>query len=186
MSLDHRRDSRTVDTFAAHVRDFTERERLWAEALQLDHCSRGQCCTLEDNGADNTGGLIEGNLPSHAPDFKFTFYPDGYVELVEVKTAPESLRAFATFKVSSLRSCVDHDAWLLFPRLRHYYLFPSGTLRGWLDTYEQVIYPKFSPNDLAVRVPTDDLGPPEAWSPVALAFIEKHRDRLTREKYNGS
>jgi hypothetical protein len=182
MSLDSRRDNRSVDTFARNIQDFTERERVWANALQLDWSSRGRVCTLRDNGVDNTGRLIRGTLANHAADFVFVFGATLEARLVEIKTCPPHLRSFMTFKVSSLESCVSHGAYIAVPRKRYYYLFHPEVLVNWLEAYPKEFYPNFSPNDLAIRVQVDDMGPPEVWTPEAQQYVNANLDLLFREK----
>src|SRR3954463_13760880 len=114
-SLDHRRDVRSEDVFAQNIEDYTEREQRWAEALRIDLVERGLRCRTGDTGVDNSGGLIRGKIGHCNPDKIFRF-PHGW-KLVEIKTIPEYLYQFMTFKVRSFASCIKNEAVVLVPKL---------------------------------------------------------------------
>ena len=188
-SLDHRRDERTVEVFANNIEDYTEREHYWSLALRIDFEERGTICEVEDYGVDGSGRLIRETLPNHNADKKFVL-ANGREWLIEIKTAPESLTKFFTFKVHCLQQYIKQGAWVSVPRLNEYYLFSPTALQHFLDNFEHRIYHGFSPNDIAVRVQMDftdrmvdeQHGIRRPWEPRAQMYVNKNAKLLTRER----
>jgi hypothetical protein len=185
MSLDSRRDIRPVKTFAANVADFTNRERLWAEAFRLHLLDAGSdTVVIEDHGVDNTGGLIEADAAFYQVDKNFVI--DGQSKLVEIKTVPETNLNYITFKVNSLRACVEQDASILVPRKTHLWFFTPTGVSFMLAHNRPAIYAAFSPNDPAIRLWMNvlpqyvelGLAYTVAWSAAAQQFVDQHTDVL--------
>ena len=160
-SFEYRKDFRTKEIFEENLIDFTEREYYWGIILRLDFTERGHPCSLIEHGVDNTGKLIEGRLPNYNVDKIFSFL-NGKKKPVEIKSIPENINNFMTFKVSSLEVCCEEDAWLIVPRSKAYYLYNSKTCRYLLENYPHKIYwnyetqKGFSPKP-AVRIFKNDI-----------------------------
>jgi len=195
-SLDFRRDGRTEKVCAHDIEDYTEREHYWSIALRIDFNAHGMDCDVADYGVDGSGTLIRGKLPNYNADKKFTF-ADGKEMLIEVKTAPEGLEDFFTFKVFCLKKCVEQNALVCVPQMRGYHLFEVPALKLLLDKklFVHKIYRGFSPNDPAVRIWTEEDGRMDMqemlaqklvwfkrWSPEATQFNQNHKEILTRER----
>lgn len=185
-SIKHRMDNRSVEVGRHNIMDFTERESCWGEAYRLHLIEDGWECSIIEWGVDNSGELIEGKLNNFNVDKKFILDKDGqHIEmLVEIKTAPENLKSFFTFKVSSLKQCVKQFANILLPRLQEFYIFDPSKISKML-CFDHKIYPGFSPNDLAVRIPMveiNKLSQPFYWNTNAKKFINSNKELLTREK----
>lgn len=156
MSLDFRRDNRTVGQFARDIDLETAKQRVWAEVLQVFYEEKtGKPCRKEDYGVDNDGKLIEGGLLNNNVDNIF-WIADKEVK-VEIKTIPEYLEKFMTFKVSSLRACIDQKANIVVPKRNHFYHYYTRTCEYLLDNFSSRIYEKFSPNDKAIRIFKNDI-----------------------------
>ena len=145
----------------------------------------GETIEVLDHGVDGSGALIEGALANANPD-KIFRSSSGKEMVVEVKTAPPHLKAFLTFKVSSLVSCQKSGAFVFVPRRDGYFLFGKTSVAYMLDSYVQKVYQAFSPNDMAIRIPRADL---EAmyrenrltyrrWMPCAVEHISYHWEIL--------
>ena len=190
-SLEHRRDDRTEEVFEHNIEDYSEREHYWSLALRLDFEERGITCEVEDHGVDGSGRLIRDTLPNHNADKKFIL-EDGREWLIEIKTAPEYLRKFFTFKVFCLEQCIEQGAWVSVPRLAQYYLFKPSCLEQFLNSHEHRIYRGFSPNDVSVRIPMDFINNMihehhamhRTWKPRAKMFVDANQEILTRERKN--
>jgi hypothetical protein len=188
-SLKKRRDKRSEETFAHNIEDFTEREFYWGIALRFDFLEKGQKCSIEEHGVDNTGKLIEGRLPNHNVD-KIFYFEDRENLLIEIKTIPEYVKNFFTFKSYALKCCRDQKAWILVPRSEKYYLFPPKTCGYIFEKYKHQIYPKFSANDPAVRLYTSEIIKlienkkiiEKEWAPKVKSYIQDNYDILFREK----
>jgi hypothetical protein len=156
MSVNFRRDGRSVEVFQKDIEDYTEREMYWGTILRYDFIEKGKPCVVKENGVDNSGRLIEGRLPNHNVDKHFE-YSDGTSENIEIKTIPEYVKKFFTFKVFSLNSCVQQNASIIVPRSWAYYKIPTETCEHFYNDYPHKIYPRFSENYLAVRVYMDKI-----------------------------
>lgn len=188
-SLDFRKDNRTTETFKQNISDFTEREQLYGEALRLDIEERLQRnVEIRAYGVDNSGNLIDHTLQNHNVDMCFLI--DGKEWFFEIKTAPEHLDSFYTFKVFSLRQALQQKAVVALTKMDYYYIFGAGALTWMLDNLPHAIYPRFSPNDTAVRIfahQVNDLYHAKhimfrKWNPQAKNFIEINRAVLSKQK----
>lgn len=188
MSIKHRQDDRSREVFAENIKQSHIKEAIWSLVLQADYEDRGKPCDVECNGADCTGEVIEGSIGHHDADWKFTF-EDGEVRLIEIKTIPEWLKEFCTFKVTSLQACASEGAWICVPRLESFCMYSPEACRRLLR-FKARIYKGFSPNDPAVRFYTSttaelmEAGLVEChgWQATARAIIEKHHTTLIQEK----
>lgn len=188
-SLDLRRDNRSIDVFSHNIKDYTEREYYWGIALRIDLCELGMHCEIEENGVDNDGNLILNRLPNYNVDKIFKF-KDGRTVHVEIKTIPQYVRNFFTFKTNSLKSCLDQNAHILVPRKDNYYLILNKTIKYVFDNYPHKIYDRFSANELAIRISTEDIEKfvveksiiKKEWKAKSKQFINKNFRTLFREK----
>lgn len=158
-SLDYRRDVRSVAVFKKNIKEETEKEKIWAIALQYDFCEKNpnNPCYIEERGVDNSGELIEGKLSKQTVDKTFRFKKGNFIN-IEIKTIPEYLDKFMTIKASALRVCINEKGWLVIPKKNIYYIFPTRTCKHLYDNFNHKIYwdfeknRGFSPNDKAVRI----------------------------------
>lgn len=194
-SLDIRRDNRSIEVFSDNIKDFTQREYYWGIALRIDLCERGAVCEVEEHGVDNDGNLILNRLPNYNVDKIFKF-KDGRQINIEIKTIPEYVRNFFTFKVSSLKSCLEQNAHVLVPKKDNYYLILNKGINEILNNYPHKIYwnfktnKGFSPNNLAVRIFSEDIEKfikekniaKREWKIKAKRFIQKNNETLFKEK----
>lgn len=188
ISLDFRKDNRSTEVFQQNIAEFTQREQIYAEALRLDMQSRlKKEIKIRNNGVDNSGGLIEGNLHNHNVDMCFDI--DGKDWYFEIKTAPEYCDSFYTFKVYSLQQTLLQNAKLVLPKLGFYYIFSKPAIQ-WMLNLKHSIYPRFSPNDMAVRIMASQVNDLynskmlifREWSPLAKKLVNQHKDFLLQEK----
>jgi|GEM_PF-3629171 hypothetical protein len=188
-SLDFRKDTRSTETFIQNISDFTQREQIYGEALRRDIAERLNVDVgLRSHGVDNTGGFISDALGNHNVDMCFLI--KGKEKYFEIKTAPEYLDSFYTFKVFSLRQAIEQKAGVALTKLNYYYIFGASALEWMLENLKHSIYPRFSPNDTAVRIyasQVNDLYNSKMlmfrnWTPKAKHFIEQHRTLLLKEK----
>lgn len=189
MSLDKRKDIRTVEIFEHNVEDFTEREMLWGIALRYDFTERGNSCSIEECGVDNSGRLIKGRLPNYNVDKIFRFL-DGKEVQIEIKTIQEYVKGFFTFKAHALRNCFEKNAFLIVPRSQNYYIFTPKTCKFLYKEYTHKVYENFVKNELAVRVYSNQIErftkegkiTKRDWTNKAKSFIKQHYIELFREK----
>lgn len=202
-SLNYRKDVRTVEVFQKNIKEETEKERIWAIALQNDFCEKkpDNPCWIEERGVDNSGELIEGVLPKHSVDKTFRFKKGNFIN-IEIKTIPEYLEKFMTIKASALRTCFKEKGWLVIPKRNIYFIFPTKTCKYLYDNYKHKIYwdfknnRGFSPNDPAVRIFSQDIEKflaqnsksgsspiiKKVWGKKAKDYIEKNWNTLSKER----
>lgn len=188
MSLNSRRDERSVDVFADNIRDFNERENIWAEAFALQKREHGANVSYKAHGVDMSGKLIKGKLSNHNEDFIFTI--DGVDWKIEVKTIPEWNNEYMTFKTHALHNCVTNKSLILVPKLTEYWVFGPKAIAVILEKCPARIWSGFSPNDLANRVWRDTIDELidanlvwwDKWIGQAREFVQSHKNRLTQAK----
>lgn len=187
MSLLSRMDNRSVEDFKKQISfgHFVENVLGEAYRLQIESTFKTSCI-IQDIGVDNTGKVIDGNLPFHDVDKKFVW--DKNSIRVEIKTAPSYLKDFFTFKVSSLKTCVSKNSIiLLFARYdpTSYYLISPENCKNLIEKFPHKIYPKFSPNDKAIRIKyfeyKDFLDGPYKWCKKSLEYINDNKGILKNE-----
>lgn len=159
-SLNHRRDVRTVEEFSDAIKLGVLKEKIWSKIfkIQLETVKKGW--SIKETGVDNTGKLIKYNLKNNNVDKLFTFWSEYKTILLpmEIKTIPENLTAFMTFKASSLMACEKHNACILVPKRYEYYILSKKMCIYLYNNYTHRIYwdfdknKGFSPNDKAVRI----------------------------------
>jgi hypothetical protein len=145
-------------------------------------------CEVRDHGVDGSGEIIRDKLANYNADKKYKL-ASGKDMLIEIKTAPEWLNSFFTFKVFCLRECVSDSAWVCVPRVAGYYLFKPSAIEKMLG-YRHAIYKGFSPNDIAVRIPMSDIlqmvedkdALYREWRPKAVRYVQQNLEILTRDK----
>lgn len=155
MSIDYRRDVRSIEQFAADIEEFTKKEYYWGLALRLDFCERGMPCEIIEHGVDNSGELIPGHLPNHNVDKIYSFL-NGTKQHIEIKTIPERIRGFFTFKLTSINACIKQKAHILVPRSWAYYLIPPETC-SILLRYPHEIHKGFAPGKPSIRIFESDI-----------------------------
>lgn len=188
-SLDFRRDKRTVEEFANDVEDFTEREAYWGVILRHDFIEKGKFCCLEDYGVDNSGKIILGRLPNINVDKVFHF-ANGKKKFIEIKTIPEGVKKFFTFKASSLLSCVEQNAYIIVPRSCSYYVLPPDICDYFYKNYTHEVYSNFAFGKKAVRIYMNDIEKlikenkiiRKEWSSGSKKLINKNYNVLFRQR----
>lgn len=160
MSLKSRMDNRTFEKFSDHISLDTAKQNVWANIYKnfLENLT-GCICEKIDNGVDNSGCVLHGNLENNNVDYIFVFTHNGQnkKQKVEIKTIPEYCKNFMTFKVCSLKACVEQNAYMLVPMKEKFYLYLPNCCRLLLENYPHKIYEKFSSNDLAIRIFKDQI-----------------------------
>ena len=155
MTLDHRRDNRSIEQFSKDIKDGHDLEESISQALaiQIAHNTKKPVKVFK-NGVDADGGLLY-DLTNHNVDRIFMI--DNQPHAVEIKTAPHN--KFFTFKVSSLMACVDQDASIVLyiKNKSFYYNIWQDSIRKLLELPHE-IYEAFSPNDKAVRISREEFG----------------------------
>lgn len=155
MTLETRMDNRTYEEFDRDIRVGHEIERVLAEVLGIDFTVEfGYEIRVEDNGVDNSGGVIRdgSGRDFSSPDFRFHF--ESRTKLIEIKTAPEKT-AYYTFKTGSLIKAVRLGSEVIVCRLGFYDVFDAKACAWLLKNLKTVTggpYANFSPNDPCVRI----------------------------------
>jgi len=202
-SLDYRKDVRSLEVFKKNIKEETEKEKVWAEALKIDFCEKSpkNPCVIEERGVDNSGELIEGVLSKQTVDKTFRFAKGNFIN-IEIKTIPEYLDSFMTIKASALKVCTKEKGWLVVPKKNFYFIFPTRTCKHLYENYSHKIYwdfeknRGFSPNDKAVRIFSNQIDellkqdPKKGCNPIikknwckkAKDFIEVNWNILSRER----
>jgi hypothetical protein len=188
-SLDFRRDKRTIEQFANDVEDFTEREACWGVILRHDFIEKGKPCSVEEYGVDNSGRVILGRLPNSNVDKVFNF-ANGNKRLIEIKTIPERVKNFFTFKISSLLTCVEQNAYIIVPRSCSYYVLSPDICDYFYKNYPHNIYKNFAFGKRAVRIYMNDIEKligenkiiRKQWSSGSKKLIDKNYNVLFRQR----
>jgi hypothetical protein len=189
MSLETRKDKRTVEEFASDIELFTAKEKKWANIFN-DHF--GKKFTIIENGVDNEGKLIKDNLKNNNVDKIFVFKKDKILK-VEIKTIPEHLNRFMTFKASSLKACIEQNAIIMVPKRYIFYILLKKSIKFLYEKFDHKIYENFSSNDLAIRIYKNTIDKliknkemiVVEWSAEARNIIENNWDLLSKERiYN--
>ena len=188
-SLCFRKDNRSEEVFASNIHDYTQRESIYGECLRIEFENRMKVkVILNENGIDNLGNLIENNLNNHNVDKKYLI--DGKEELIEIKTAPEFLNNFYSFKVFSIKKVCEQNAKVALTKCKEYFIFGKGSLEWMLENLPHKIYSGFSPNDIAVRIYKDQINDlinkklviHKEWCEDSMKNIERYKFILMRDK----
>jgi len=180
MSYSHRKDSRTDKQFASDIKKAHIKEGIYGEAYRLQlEFETGQDVIYTPYGCDPTGDVIHG----HINDIADALYSIGEEEkLVEIKTCPESLYKFFTFKVSALRKCLKHNADLIVCKTGEFWVCSNPDyIKEMVDFLEHKIYYAFSPNDISVRLTKDLIDyyfNYFEWTDSASQYISENRHKL--------
>jgi len=175
--------------FASNIYDYTERESIYGECLRIEFENRMKTkIVLSENGIDNSGNLIENNLKNHNVDKKYII--NGKEELIEIKTAPEFLNNFYSFKVFSIKKACEQNAKVALTKCKEYFIFGKISLEWMLENLPHKIYSGFSPNDIAVRIYKNQINDlinkklviHKEWCEDSMKNIERYKVVLTREK----
>lgn len=154
MSYDSRRDNRTAAEFERDIRVGHLKEKIWANILVADYKSKtGKDVTYTDTGVDNNGDVIIENSTGRdfsVPDFCFDF--GDHKRTKEIKTAPEYLKKYYTFKTCSIKKAVELQSDVVLCRLEYYDTFDPTACQWMLDNLKSRIYRNLSPNDLSIRI----------------------------------
>lgn len=189
MSINYRKDVRTLEEFEADIKQFTLKEFYWGIALRYDFCERGMVCKVEEHGVDNTGKLIPGRLPNYQVDKKYIFEDDQPPAYIEIKTIPEWSPWF-TFKVSSLCGCLEQNAQIVVPRSQHYHMFDFVGIEHLLNNFPvRTDIEKFGYKpcirvrpDVIEGMVADGLISKAEWTPRAKLYVESMRQTLLAER----
>ena len=153
MSLDTRRDNRTVEQFRENIRIGHMIEAAWADVLSVDFSTKQKCnVSFTDNGVDNSGDVI---FDSQGVDFTtpdFVFHYPNEDKITEIKTAPEYLNKYYTFKACCFKTAVKLQSRVILCRLGYYDEFSPVAAEWMLNNLKTTTYRNFSPNDPAVRI----------------------------------
>ncbi len=157
-SLIHRQDGRTKKQFMKDIREYTRKEKLWAEIFKLELEYNNNRVTFEDNGVDNSGKLVK--KACSKPDY--TFHINNKKRLIEIKTynfdSPQFTQKFLTYKVSSLKAC--QQAYILTVNKDWYLIFNPELITEYLlneNLHAPHIFPPFSPNDNVIRIYQEEI-----------------------------
>jgi hypothetical protein len=181
MSLSSRMDKRSKKEFQNQISRDTLKQKIYAEAFRAFLVGKFKTdCTIIDYGVDNTGDIINGNLLNNNVDNIF-IWQDKETK-IEIKTMPEYLKNFMTFKVCSLKSCIEQKAYILVAKRFKFYLLSPILCKYLKDNYTHKIYEQFSPNDKAVRIFNEDIKKfclkkiltEKKWPESSRAIIEKN------------
>jgi len=181
MSLSSRMDKRSKKEFQNQISRDTLKQKIYAEAFRAFLVGKFKTdCTIIDYGVDNTGDIINGNLLNNNVDNIF-IWQDKEIK-IEIKTMPEDLKNFMTFKVCSLKSCIEQGAYILVAKRFNFYLLSPILCKYLKDNYTHKIYEQFSPNDKAVRIFNKDIKKfslkkiltEKKWPESSRAIIEKN------------
>lgn len=176
MSYKHRRDNRTEAEFKKAIKSAHEKEAVFAEAyrIQLEQAN-GVDVVYEPYGCGPDGEVIKGHI---SDDGDAKYYIGSEEKIVEIKTCPEYLTKFFTFKVSALKKCIKNNATLLVVKKGEFWTCSDAKLlKEMVDFLEHKIYYAFSPNDLAVRLNKELIEHyfnNSEWSTPALEYIESN------------
>jgi hypothetical protein len=161
MSYKFRKDSRTDKQFADDLKKYHKKEAVYSEAYRL-HLEADPYLSVEciENGVDPTGEVIHGNIDDEY-DYIYNITDNAAEEdfqrKIEIKTAPEYLDKFFSFKVSSLKRCVKYGADLIVCKINSFWHMPLDHITPILEVFPHKIYYGFSPNDKAVRLLKEDV-----------------------------
>lgn len=187
MSLDYRmdKDAGNKPAYRARMKLGHAKERIISVAYRIQLERRyGAPFTVINRGVGNDGEIIDGPLPHNNADF-------GYIGLgmqinVEVKTSPDYQTYFNDFKETSLKSCIDDNAVILYYAMSHPEHYRTIHPRMMLRILK-VFEPKCYPNGLAPGKPCSRLRPSNEplylgeyhrWHPEAQAVLDHYRDYL--------
>ena len=189
MSYATRKDIRTDEEFADDIALDTAKQRCWAVILQKYFSERtGKVCEKIEYGVDNDGNVVHGNLKNNNVDNIFVFGDDQ--RKVEIKTIPEWCNDFMTFKASSLRSCVQQEAYIIVPKRLVFYTYSTKMCDHLYKKYHHQIYRGFSPNDPAIRIYEKDIKIfmkksgilVKEWTQECRELVEENWGLLSKEK----
>ena len=89
MSLEFRRDGRSLPVYAKDIYVNTRRENLWAEILKVNLEEKGHKVKVFDNGIDGTGKVVKKSSKDLSKVDKLYIIDDKKV-FVEIKTCDQN------------------------------------------------------------------------------------------------
>lgn len=196
MSSDSRRDIRSKSVAAAEIKDYTKREVILQPIICADLSDRGFSCRVLDNGVDNTGEWIEGNLKNNNPDVRIFFDSLGIEEPMDIVSGGDELYKHGlnsshtcTFKQQKFNSCLQHRASLLVYRYADYYVFSLDAMAKWATKFPAKQYKGFGNKmchvgnwDYADQLVSEKLAVRNEWSPSAKRLITQYQDALFKPR----
>jgi len=185
MSLAYRMDSRTPEEFAEAMEHGHREEHVISLAYML-HLYRVAGIKFEviDRGVDNSGAVIQGALPNHHVDK--TFSSPKVVFNLEIKTTPNYHTKFTDIKETSLKSCIEDNAYILYYAKAYpnqFRIIKPSVMPRILSVFK----PREHKDGLApgkpcsrIRKMKEDeyLGPFLDWHPDALSILYRHDELL--------
>jgi len=190
-----RMDHRTEEDFRTDMFQFTGKERRWGEILQEEFRARGNRCTVNESGVDNTGEVIRGKLANCNPDKQYLFPGRDEKRYVEIKTIPEGHNKFHTFKVSALLGCLEYGALIIVPKMDHYFMYGAKAMELMLERCNLIhdfkpfgCKPCVQPSMTFIKwMESQGLVLKKIWTPEARLLTERFRlilieDRITNRR----
>ena len=180
MSYNHRKDSRTDEEFASDIKRAHIKEGIYGEAYRIQlEFETGESVTYVPYGCDPTGDVIKGRVNDVADAL---YIINTEEKLVEIKTCPESLYKFFTFKVSALKKCLKHGVDLIVCKKNEFWVCSSSAyIKEMIEFLEHKIYYGFSPNDMSVRLTKDQIDyyfNHSEWSTPVAEYISENKNKL--------
>lgn len=161
-SLNHRKDYRTTEEFAADIKTYTSIESFvmqkWVEEMG---CS-GHQVNYVDSGVDNDGELIGGTVGINF-DFTINFIKKQTSKLYRLDVKHNYNDATATFKAHNLDNYKKHGIHMLLvigTGLNGRELKPEEYERAWQKSADRRKWALISPSDIKIitdRVPCTKL-----------------------------
>jgi len=148
----HRKDNRDDKTFSNDIKKTINREQLWSYILCHELSYLYKCnVTCEDVAKGGDGSIVYNHIDA-TPDKKFII--NGKTLIVEIKTFNDIIDEIycLTFKVSSLRKCLEYNSYIIIPNKEWWVLLKPQGMQYLLYNCEQKIYTAFSPNDKSIRI----------------------------------
>jgi len=193
-SLAFRKDVRTVDEFAADIRQFTANENLWGQIINIDLQHKGFSCTVRDHGVDSTGSLITEKLENLNADKQIVF-SDSDVLSVEISAHRYTPPKTFTFKTDKLLRCADGFVDLIAVPWRYknhfldsacaVYLLENVTAQtdafGW-GGKKVVRIPYYGEHDSVIGLCRAGYLSSEPWSEPAMQQIQKWQGFLFADR----
>lgn len=196
-SLDKRRDNRTKEKFASDIKSWTEKEKKWSKIIEADLKSRGFAVEVKDNGADNTGELIE-KPTRKLSNLDYIFVINHRPILADIKTNDRGVDfgdvPCLTIKVSSIREAISVDGRLIVVDRDYFIIFRRDVLKIMIKNIKPKIYEAFSPNDYCLRINKADypkyisdkrienMAEVRRWTKEAQQIIKEKENELFRKR----
>jgi len=161
MSIYYRKDNRTAECFADDIKKYHKLEDIWSAVLAEHYLDADNVDSVSVTpfGSDALGRIK--TKATNKPDYQYDInYKSGLSrkKLIEIKSHRKIKTCdFYTYKVSSLKGCIEHKGRIFTPDSESFIEIPPKSIKELLVNHEHKQYFSYAPNKMAIRISKNEL-----------------------------